>query len=192
MQIQTKPIADSIMHSKRPPPKVKAKIYGKKYLVTSEGQIFTMGIKGGMNIHLQKVRLNNRGYLRANINKHDEYVHRIVAICFVPNPHGYDEVNHIDGIKTNNHASNLEWCTRSENNLHAFRIGLRTNNEMSRIAKFPRFSKRKFSSTQIEEIRTMISNGDTDRVIAQKFNCSRGPIWQIRKGRTYTEGNFPC
>lgn len=43
-------------------------------------------------------------------------VHRLVAKAFLLNPEGYGEVHHIDNDKTNNHVSNLEWCTRSHNN----------------------------------------------------------------------------
>lgn len=56
------------------------------------------------------------------------FVHRLVAFYFVP---GYQEdlvVNHIDGDKSNNLFTNLEWVTRSENDLHAFALGLRTPN----------------------------------------------------------------
>ena len=42
-------------------------------------------------------------------------IHRIIGEMFVPNPHGYRELDHIDRDKTNNHADNLRWCTRREN-----------------------------------------------------------------------------
>jgi hypothetical protein len=44
-----------------------------------------------------------------------KYVHRIVAEAFIPNPNKYPAIDHIDGDKTNNHVSNLEWVTYREN-----------------------------------------------------------------------------
>lgn len=51
-------------------------------------------------------------------------VHRLKAIVFIPNIENKEQVNHIDGNKSNNDLSNLEWVTRSENMRHAYRIGL--------------------------------------------------------------------
>ena len=71
---------------------------------------------------------NNIGYRRITLYspvKKRFFVHRLVALHFCS---GYKEnlvVNHIDGNKLNNRAENLEWITRSENDLHAYRLNLR-------------------------------------------------------------------
>lgn len=70
----------------------------------------------------------NSGYLIHSLQRKalKKYwlVHRIVALAFLPAVHGKLFVNHINGDKTDNRLDNLEWCTKSENMLHAFRTGL--------------------------------------------------------------------
>lgn len=52
-------------------------------------------------------------------------IHRLVAKAFIDNKSNYNEVNHIDGNKSNNKFNNLEWCTRRDNILHAYKLGLK-------------------------------------------------------------------
>jgi len=51
-------------------------------------------------------------------------IHRLVAQAFLDNPNNYKEVNHKDGNKANNNVNNLEYCSRSQNMLHAYKLGL--------------------------------------------------------------------
>lgn len=60
--------------------------------------------------------------LRKNGVKKRFYIHRLVAQAFIENPCNKEEVNHIDGIRTNNQLSNLEWVTRSENHYHRYKV----------------------------------------------------------------------
>jgi len=71
-----------------------------------------------------KPRPTKTGYLRVQLHDNgiakDFYIHRLVAIYFVDNTNNYNEVNHIDGIKSNNFDLNLEWCDRSMNMVHSY------------------------------------------------------------------------
>lgn len=55
------------------------------------------------------------------------YIHRLVAETFIPKVKGKNFINHIDTNKHNNNVNNLEWCTRSENEKHAWKNGLKEN-----------------------------------------------------------------
>ena len=72
---------------------------------------------------------NNNGYYCVSLLKNKKrkfcLIHRLVAKTFVENPDNKKEVNHIDGNKKNNRANNLEWCTPSENIIHAYKEKLK-------------------------------------------------------------------
>lgn len=75
-----------------------------------------------------KYRTDKDGYKKVSLtdghgNKKSYYVHRVIALTFISNPLNKPEVNHINSIRDDNRADNLEWCTRSENMLHAYRDG---------------------------------------------------------------------
>ena len=100
-------------------------------------------------------------------------IHRLVAISFLENENDKPQVNHIDGNKENNSIDNLEWVTNSENDIHAFEIGLRT----TRRGVDCNFTK--LTDEIVLSIRDMKKKGATQRHIAQTFNISEGNVSQI-------------
>ena len=109
------------------------------YKVSEYGEVLSVRtgklLKGSLDSYgYPIVLLCNKGFKRSRL------VHRLVAKTYIPNPENKPQVNHIDGNKRNNHVSNLEWCTNSENQKHAHAIGLArsqkgTNNNANKLSK---------------------------------------------------------
>lgn len=87
-----------------------------------------------------KQQIDNCGYYRVRLSvnnlKITVKVHRLVAETFVENKHNLNQVNHVDGNKTNNNFTNLEWVTNSENQKHAITTGLRVVEFATRATAF--------------------------------------------------------
>ena len=102
---------------------VPIKGFENKYAININGDV--------INIHtklLKKAFVNSWGYKNICLYKDKKNytfpVHRLVAESFLQNPENKEQVNHIDGNKLNNELSNLEWTTRSENLIHAYKNNL--------------------------------------------------------------------
>lgn len=95
-------------------------IKDSNYYVNEDGEV-----KNGKTNKIIKGVKTKNGYLRVGINGKLIRVHRLVAEAFLEKEIGKTQINHKDGNKENNKASNLEWCTPSENIKHAFDNGLK-------------------------------------------------------------------
>lgn len=102
-----------------------------KHISGYEGLYRVSNFGNVMSLYRDKLlrpRRHSGGYMRVHLSKNGEskdfYIHRLVALEFIHNPENKPEVNHKDGNKDNNHVSNLEWSTHSENQKHSFDNGL--------------------------------------------------------------------
>ena len=139
----------------------------------------------------KKQFISFKGYLRIKLSNNGEYksytVSRLVATAFIPNPENKPEVNHIDGNKLNNNISNLEWTTKSENAIHAFKNGLRKTNFKPKRGVINNFSK--LTEEDVKYIRKnyIKHNGKSSnsRELANLFNVTIVNINHIVNRKTW-------
>ena len=145
-------------------------IYEGRYLVFPDGNIFNLdGVKMSPSI-------DRCGYLHGLINGRNHSYHRIIAECFIPNPYNKPDVNHINGIKTDNRVENLEWCTRSENVIHAYKTGLEqtvvgVNNHNSKLDD--------------ESVRYVRQSDKSSYKLAKELGVDPSTIRDVRKMKTW-------
>ena len=144
-----------------------------------EGEIKYSFIENGDFVVFEDGRIYKRldppvsscGYKFVRVGKKSYPLHRVIASAFVPNPENKREVNHIDGDKTNNDVSNLEWATRKENAKHASEHGL------LRKARKPTNVSVK---TKIRERRLEL--GISQQEVAQALGMTQSAICQWETG----------
>ena len=114
----------------------------------------------------------------------NQFIHRLLAQAFIPNPLCKPHVNHIDGIKQNNCISNLEWNTCKENSQHAVNLGLTTfthsEKEVSQIDLVTGCVLRDFKSLQEAETITGVARQNISKVVRGLRNKAGNFGWKYK------------
>lgn len=153
------------------------------YFISENGEVYSNKPSG-----LKKLttRLKPDGYYNIGLNRKGVRkffrVHRLVGECYIPNPNNLPQINHINGIKTDNRIENLEWVTGSENQKHAYQIGLKKSGEQHHNSKL--------TDEQVEWIKNNYiykhpKFGSTS--LGKQFNVCHGTILRVIKNQTYAK-----
>lgn len=119
------------------------------------------------------------GYLHVLLNGKNKNVHRIIAETFIDNPNDYEQVNHINGTKTDNRINNLEWCTRSHNLKHAYENGLEQK------VTGEKHHNHKLTWDAVARIREAYSNQKSISDLAKEYGVDRSTIHSVVSNETW-------
>lgn len=156
------------------------------YEVSNDGQVKSRdrvlerkGNRGWSHVRgkLLKPMKDWKGYLFVELSGKSIKIHRLVALAFIPNPEKKPQINHKDGDKTNNNFWNLEWATNSENQIHAYKIGL----QKARNGSKSNWSK--LTESQALEIRNEVNKKIVE--LSEKYGVSTSTISDIRNKKTW-------
>jgi hypothetical protein len=150
------------------------------YEISSQGFVKSLKRKYQPKDVIMKSFNDKNGYSRIALGKKRCFVHRLVAVAFIPNPENKPEVNHINGVKSDNRVENLEWATRKENAIHSHETGLQ-------ITKYgeDRGKVSKLKKTQVIEIKKRLNEGEKWNHINEDYNVSSTTIYDIFKCKTW-------
>lgn len=151
------------------------------YDITNDGRVISW--KWGRQKVLKPSKRNGYNYISlSNGVGLKTYIHRLVAESFIPNPDNLPCINHKDGDKLNNNVENLEWCTYSHNNQHAFDNGLK------KMGRGTKSHLAKFTKEQVIEIREIYdAGGHSHKSLGEIYGFATRTIGEMIARRTYKD-----
>lgn len=151
----------------------------------------TKGVKYLPEWRVKKVYVSKLGYALLKTKRGPkgknmtDKVHRIIGSLFVPNPDNLPIINHKNGIKTDNRATNIEWCTHKHNSIHCIENNLRDT------ARGERIPSSILTNGNIHEIFRMKASGLMNKEIAKNFNIDVTGISKIINRKQWAHVEVP-
>lgn len=151
------------------------------YQTTNDGRVWSC-----ITHKWLRPRIDDKGYVRFALTKDGKtrsaYAHRLVALAWLSSPERPDrtQVNHIDSVRSNNHYSNLEWCSPSENVKHGWHVGGRILTPAQQRSLANRRTRQSvLSDADRSAIRERVANGEKKRAIALQLGLHPSTIGRV-------------
>jgi hypothetical protein len=129
-----------------------------------------------------KQLLNKKGYPEVRLRKqgcHTRLVHKLVASAFLTKPEDCTQINHINGIKTDNRVNNLEWVTQSENQLHAYKLGLQPSRSGEGNGRAT------LTDEKVTALKELYNSGKSAKEVSEILEVSLYTVRAIIAGKTW-------
>jgi hypothetical protein len=131
---------------------------------------------------------NKKGYPEVRLRKngtHTRLVHKLVSSAFLVKSEGCTQINHINGVKTDNSVINLEWVTQSENQKHAYKLGL----QPSRAGESN--NKATITDKDVTKLKLLYNLGRTTKEVSELIGVNLSIIRQIIYGQSWRSNTTP-
>jgi len=161
--------------------------YSKGYWVTTKGRVYSTKSNKWLKLFVRNHKYSCYPEFKRN-GETTTYVHRCVAELFIPRPDkSKDQVNHIDGNKSNNNITNLEWVTQTENQVHSWETGLRamTDEHKEKLSVSNRGNNAKVTETDVRNMFKDFNKGVEHTELAVKYGVDRRHISAILAGKCW-------
>lgn len=168
------------------------------YQVSNLGRVkslsrFVNRLRGKKFIN-EKIKINKSSHAKYMLvqlikdgKNHQKLLHRLLAEAFIPNPNNYPCVNHINAQKKDNRLENLEWCTYSQNNRHAYDLNLKKGRNRKPVLQFDKSGNllNRFVSTYEAYKQTAIrhiSEVANEKTASKYYQSAGGYVWKYDLG----------
>lgn len=153
-----------------------------QYRVSSLGKV--VSIRWKKKERLLTGHKTHRGYISVYLKNDDgQYqartIHRMVGAGFLPNPEDLPQINHKNGVKTDNRVENLEWCDNSHNIKHSYRTGLK----QPMVGEQNGYSK--LTNMEVRRIKMALQTGISTRDISDVYKVSYNTVYDIKVGKCW-------